>query len=329
MTPAVVAHRGASGYLPEHTLAAYELGVRQGADALEIDIVMTRDGQLIARHENEIGRSTDIARRAEYSRRRVARTVEGQRLTGWFTEDFSAAEIAGLRAVEPLPQLRATRHDGRYAVPSLPEILTLRAELAAELVRPVGLKIEVKTPHYFRRLELGIEAPLVTALEAAGVLAPRSPVEIMSFELAHLQRLRALGVPNPLVFLVEEDTARPVPDDPLARTYAEHLTPAGLSALARTVTALGPGRRVLFPGTADGSLGRASRLFAAVHDAGLRLDCWTFRAENAFLPKDFQMGGEPTGYGDMAGLVAAYVQAGVDTVITDHLDRTGLRSLLD
>ncbi len=323
--PGIVAHRGASGYLPEHTLAAYELGIRLGADAFEIDVVMTRDGQLIARHENEIGHSTDIAARAEFGRRRVSRTVGELHEEGWFTEEMSAAEIAGVRAIEPLPQLRSTAHDGRYAVPALPEILTLRAQLSAELARPVGLKVEVKTPQYFRRHGLAMEGSLVAALGAAGMLAADSPVEVMSFELAHLERLRALGVPNGLVFLVEDDPSRLVLDDPLGRSYADHITPRGLAALAPTVTALGPGRRVLFPGVAGGALGEPSRVFADVLAAGLRLDCWTFRAENAFLPTDFRSGEDPTTLGDMAGLVAAYVQEGVDTVITDHPDRTGLR----
>ena len=320
--PTIVAHRGASGYLPEHTLAAYELGVRQGADAFEIDVVPTKDGVLIARHENDLSGSTDVATHPAFAARRTTKTVNGHEITGWFSEDFTIEEIKELRCVEPLPGLRSTAHDGRYAVPTLREILDLRASLSVELGRPVGLKLEVKTPEYFTSCRLPIEDLLIPELTRAGVKEAGSPVEVMTFELHHLRMLRTLSVHAGMVFLVEEDLDLQVPGEGGA-TYGDLLTPGGLARVHDTATAIGPGRAVLFPPSDSGALGEPSRLFDRAHEIGLRVDCWTFRAENHYLPTDFRVGQHPATLGDMAGLVAAYVGAGLDTVITDHPDRAG------
>ena len=225
-----------------------------------------------------------------------------------------------LRAVEPLPGIRSTEHDGIHAVPALPAILALRGRLASDLGRDVGLKLEVKSPEYFTEAGLPMEEPLIDALAGAHELGTESPVEIMSFDYGFLVRLRGLGVTNRLVFLVEENLPARVPGHP-EWTYAEAIAPAGLAEAARHVDAIGPGRAVLFPGTPDGRLGDPAAVFTDVHAAGLRLDCWTFRAENLFLPTDLRVGADPAGLGDLAGLVAAYVDAGLDTVITDHPDR--------
>lgn len=318
--PSIVAHRGASGYLPEHTLAAYELGIRQGADAFEIDVVMTRDGVLVARHESNIAHSTDIARRPDFASLRATRAVEGLTQTGWFTEDLTWAEVQRLRAVEPLPALRSTAHDGEWGIASLEQILQLRSRLSEELGRPVGLKLEVKSPEYFTEIGLPIEPALIESLGAAHALGGESPVEVMSFDFGFLARLRGLGVENGLVFLVEEDPHRRVPGHP-EWTYGRALRPPALAEVAQVVTAIGPGRRVLFPGAAEGALGEPTSVFADAHAAGLRVDCWTFRAENAFLPPEFRSSEDPTEPGDLAGVVAAYVAAGLNTVITDHPDR--------
>ncbi|MCA0178613.1 MAG: glycerophosphodiester phosphodiesterase [Actinobacteria bacterium] len=245
--PTIVAHRGASGYLPEHTLAAYELGLRLGADAFEIDVVPTADGHLVARHENDLTGSTDVAAHPELADRRTIKVIEGVRHMGWFTEDFTLAEIGTLRAREPLPALRSTEHDGQYAVPALPEILTLRAQLAQEMGRPVGLKLEVKSPVHFAGIGHAVEDLLLRDLAAAGMLGPASPVEIMTFDLHHLRLLRERGVENGMVFLVEEDPSRPVPGEAGA-TYGDLTTPAGLARVRETAQALGPGRHALFTG---------------------------------------------------------------------------------
>lgn len=252
--PTIVAHRGASGYLPEHTLAAYELGIRQGADAFEIDVVPTRDGVLIARHENDLSGSTDIAQHAAFADRRTTKTVNGHEITGWFSEDFTTEEIKELRCVEPLPGRRSAAHDGQYAVPTLREVLDLRASLSVELDRPVGLKLEVKTPEYFTSCRLPIEDLLIPELTRAGVKEAGSPVEVMTFELHHLRMLRTLSVHAGMVFLVEEDLDLPVPGEGGA-TYGDLLTPGGLARVHDTATAIGPGRAVLFPPSDSGALG--------------------------------------------------------------------------
>lgn len=318
--PAVVAHRGASGYLPEHTLPAYELGIRLGADAFEIDVVPTADGHLIARHENDLTGSTDVAAVADLAPYKSTKVVEDLTRTGWFAEDFTLAQIGGLRAREPLPALRSRAHDDLYAVPTLPEILALRASLADDLGRPVGLKLEVKSPSHFASIGHPIEDRLIADLDAAGMLGADSPVEIMTFDLSHLRRLRERGVANTMVFLIEDLPARPVPGES-GVTYGQLSTPAGLASVRATAQAIGPGRYALFSGMPGGPLGEPRPLFAHAKAAGLRLDCWTFRAENAFLPTEFRSGDDPRALGDLAGLVTAYLQQGLDTVITDHPDR--------
>ncbi len=314
---AVVAHRGASGYLPEHTLAAYELGIRQGADAFEIDVVPTRDGHLVARHENDLTGSTDVRAHPEFADGRITKEIAGLRHTGWFAEDFTLAELATLRAIEPLPGVRSTEHDGRYAVPTLPEILALRARLSMELGREVGLKLEVKTPEHFATIGVPMTQRLLADLADADMLGAGSPVEIMTFEPHFLRALREQGVGNRLVALIEDEPGRPVPGE-AGTTYGELCTRAGLARLRESVEAIGPGRYALFGGAPGTPLGEPSPLFANAKAAGLRLDCWTFRAENAFLPTDFQRGEDPAAYGDLGGLVAAYVHHGLATVITDQ-----------
>ncbi|HPF80672.1 glycerophosphodiester phosphodiesterase family protein [Nostocoides australiense] len=319
LVPVIVAHRGACGYLPEHTLAAYELGIRLGADAFEIDVVPTTDGHLVARHENELSVSTDVATRRGFAERRTTKLIEGAAQDGWFAEDFTLVELRQLLARQPLRGLRSTAHDDAYAVASLPEILALRSRLAAELARPVGLKLEVKSPAHFAAIGHPMADRLITDLDAAGMLGADSPVEIMTFEPAFLRCLRARGVDNDLVLLVEEDPTRPVPGEG-ETTFADLTTPASLAELASLITGIGPGRHALFSGLPGGRLGEPLPLFADAKAAGLRLDCWTFGAENAFLPTDFRIGDDPAAYGDMAGFVAAYREQGLDTVITDHPD---------
>lgn len=321
--PTIVAHRGASGYLPEHTLAAYELGARMGADAVELDVVMTRDGHLVARHENDITHSTDVVSHPEFADRQATKTVDGLTRTGWFTEDFTLEELRRLRAIETLPQVRSGEHDGHFPIASLADVLGLRAALAAELGRRLEVKLEVKCARYFRELGLPMEEPLVSLLESCDLLGADAPVEVMSFEWTSLKLLREHGVANGMVFLV--DAVGGPPDLPAgragARTFAGFLTPAGLAEVATVATAIGPGKSLLFPPRPDGSMGEPAALFAAAHAAGLRVDCWTFRAENAFLPADLRRGQDPAAYGDLGIEVTRFVDAGLNTVITDHPDR--------
>lgn len=325
--PVVIGHRGASGHRPEHTLASYELAARLGADYLEPDVVATRDGVLVCRHENEISGTTDIAWRPEFADYRATKVVDGVEVTGWFTEDLTLAQLRSLRAVERLPGLRLgnTVYDGDFAVPTLAELLALRSRLEEELDRPLGVYVETKVPSYFAGLGLPLEEPLLADLDAAGLLGPGTPgsvprVYVQSFELGNLRRLRhELGLAHPLVLLTEPGGA---PWDLRLRgdrrTYADLLTPAGLAGLAQDVDGIGPDKRQVIPWTPDGRLGEPTSLVTDAHAAGLVVHPWTFRAENAFLPGEFRSPGDVGAPGDVAGEIAAYLEVGVDGYFTDH-----------
>lgn len=323
--PVIIAHRGASGERPEHTLAAYELAARKGADFLEPDLVATADGHLVARHENEIGGTTDIATRSEFSSRRTSKVIDGKVVTGWFTEDLTLAELRTLRCTERLPDLRPgnAAYDGQFQVPTLAEILDLRATLSAELDREVGIYPETKHPTYFRGLGLPLEESLVAALESAGLNRPDAPVFAQSFELGNLIALRRdLGLQVPLVFLAEIEGG---PYDLVAagqpRSFADLLSPVGLVELARWVEAIGPNKELVLARTPDGEQGEPTSLVADAHAAGLKVHPWTFRRENAFLPTDLQApGGDPMTPGDLTAELRAHLAAGVDGFFTDHPD---------
>lgn len=327
--PILIAHRGASGYRPEHTLAAYKLAAQMGADYLEPDLVATADGHLVARHENEISATTDIADHPEFADRHATKLIDGVEVTGWFTEDLTLAELRTLRCRERLPDLRPvnTVSDGMFAVPTLQDILTLRSRLATELDRDrdLGLYIETKHPTYFASIGLPLEETLVAELEAAGLNRPDAPVYLQSFELGNLIRLRRdLGARVPLVFLADTSGA---PYDFVAagdhRTFADLLTPAGLAELSRWVEGVGPHKDLVVSRTADGSLGEPTPLVADAHEAGLVVHPWTFRCENEFLPTDLR---GADGRGDVVAEIRAHLAAGVDGFFTDHTDQ-GVRAL--
>lgn len=321
---AVIAHRGASGARPEHTLGAYELAARLGADYLEPDLVATADGHLVARHENEISGTTDIAARPEFADRRTTKQIDGRAVTGWFTEDLTLDELRTLRCIERLPDLRPdnTAYDGRFTVPTLAEILELRGRLSVELGRKIGVYPETKHPSYFERIGLGLDAPLVAALDRAGLNEPDAPVFLQSFELTNLRALRTVhSAQVPLVFLAEREGA---PVDLVAagdtRTYQDLLAPAGLARLAEHVDAIGPHKELVVTRREDGSLGGPTSLVADAHEAGLAVHPWTFRRENAFLPTDLRGPGGPAGTGDVVAEIRAHLEAGVDGFFVDHTD---------
>jgi glycerophosphoryl diester phosphodiesterase len=321
--PLVIGHRGACGYRPEHTLASYQLAVEQGADYIEPDLVMTRDGALIARHENEIGGTTDVAQRPEFTSRRRTQRIDGVEVAGWFTEDFTLAEIRTLRARERLPELRAANraYDGLYPVPTFVEILEFlaatNAARAPKGLKPIGVYPETKHPSHFARLGLALEGPLLAALAAKGGAAP---VFIQSFETANLRVLRA-ATPHPLVLLLD---AQGAPWDLQAAGDARDsrvlMEPKNLMQLAQFVDVIGVNKRCVIQPDAGGRLGAPSALVSDAHRAGLAVHCWTFRAENEFLPASLRRGADPAAHGDLVEEIRAFQVAGIDGFFTDQPD---------
>jgi len=323
--PLIFGHRGASGYRPEHTLASYDLAVRMGADVIEPDVVSTKDRVLVVRHENEISGTTDVAAHPEFADRRTTKSIDGAAVTGWFTEDFTLAELRTLRAVERLPDLRqeSTVFDGRYVVPTLQEVLDFAAVQSKRTKRRIGVAPETKHPTYFDSIGLSLEEPLLAALRRSRLNSPRAHVYVQSFEEANLRDLRRLGLRTPVVQLTSAGpTARPydhvVADDP--ETYAAMTTPAGLRQVATYATWLGPDVRQLLPLDAAGNQVGTTTLVTDAHAAGLRVVPYTFRAENAFLPLQYRRGTDPADFGDLIGYLQVAYRAGVDGVFVDQPD---------
>jgi glycerophosphoryl diester phosphodiesterase len=286
----VIAHRGASGERPEHTLESYRLAIEQGADYIEPDLVMTRDGVLIARHENEIGGTTDVANRPEFAARRRAQIIDGETMTGWFTEDFTLAEIKGLRARERLPALRPRNcaFDGRFSVPTFDEILQLVTETNRR--RSTGPRIgvypETKHPAHFAAIGLPQEQAVLAALDRFDYGREGSPVFIQSFDPNNLRQLREM-THLPLVQLLEHELG----DLHRIAEYAD-----GIGIAKSLATAKG---------------------IADAHSLDLTVHVWTFRAENEFLPADLKIGDAPAGHGNLDGEIERYLSRGIDGFFTD------------
>lgn len=312
--PIVIAHRGASGERPEHTLASYKLAIEQGADFIEPDLVLTKDGILVARHENEISETTDVADHPEFADRKTTKTIDGQAVTGWFTEDFTLAELQTLRAKERIPRLRGTANDGKYAIPTFAEILDLLAEANKGRDHPVGVYPETKHPGYFASIGLPHEAPLLAILDQYGYRGRTAPVFIQSFEVGNLKALRAKS-DLPLIQLM--DAKGGPADDPKA-TYAMMATPAGLKAVAAYADGIGPNKDMVIPRGAIGTLGEPTSLVRDAHAAGLKVHPWTFRRENYFLPLADKGGLNPAGHGDLGAEIKAYLRTGIDGLFSDN-----------
>jgi glycerophosphoryl diester phosphodiesterase len=291
--PLVIAHRGASGYRPEHTLEGYRLAVEMGADFIEPDLVATKDGVLIARHENEIGSTTDVADR--FPDRKRTKTIDGQSLTGWFTEDFTLAEIKTLRARERLA-FRSHAYDGQFAIPTFDEVVDLAQRLAETRHRPVGVYPETKHPTYFRGISLPIEEKLLASLQRHGWNDRAAPVFIQSFEQDNLRELRKKTTVR-LIQLVSSATM---------------IEGDGLKSIAAYADGIGPEKRLLIPVNADGSLAPPTDLVARAHALKLLVHVWTVRIEKDFLPAGY--------HGDVAAEFEALRRLGVDGVFTDFPD---------
>jgi glycerophosphoryl diester phosphodiesterase len=320
--PLIIGHRGASGYRPEHTLASYELAARMGADYVEPDLVTTKDGVLVTRHEPEISGTTDVANHPEFTARRTTKSLDGVDTTGWFTEDFTLAELKTLRAVERLPQVRQenTIFNGRYQVPTFQEVIDLVKRLSRELHRDIGIYPETKHPTYFRKQGRALEPKLVDALNRNGLNRPGAKVFVQSFEVSNLKALdRQLRVP-----LVQLTSSTGAPfdftDTGDPRTYADLVTPAGLREVATYADGIGPEKIQIIPRDAAGNLAAPTTLVHDAHAAGLTLHPYTFRAENTFLPTNLRSSADPNAYGNLFAELQAYFAAGVDGVFTDNTD---------
>ncbi len=321
--PLVFGHRGASGYRPEHTLAAYELAVEQGADYIEPDLVPTKDGVLVARHENEISGTTDVAAHPEFADRRTTKTIDGRKVTGWFTEDFTLAELETLRAKERLPQVRPanTQYDGLYEVPTFEEVVELAADLSVSTGREIGIAPETKHPTYFDSIGLSMEEPLAAVLAEHDLDDADDPAVVQSFEISNLQDLDGM-VDTPLVQLLDSTGNAPY-DQVVAGTgltYDSMLTKKGIKAVAKYADWLSPYKLWVIPRTAANDLGEPTAVVDRAHRAGLPVVIWTLRAENSFLPAECRVGTDPNAIGDLACEVRAYLDAGVDAFFTDHPD---------
>jgi glycerophosphoryl diester phosphodiesterase len=319
--PLVIGHRGASGYRPEHTLASYRLAIEMGADYIEPDLVSTKDHMLVARHENDITGTTDVADHPEFADRKTTKTIDGVEHTGWFTEDFTLAELRTLRAKERLPDLRPanTAFNGLYQVPTLQEVIDLAKRAG------VGIYPETKHPTYFDSIGLSLEEPLLATLRANGLDSRKAKVFIQSFETSNLKELHT-RTRVPLVQLIDEVGA---PYDLVAagdpRTYADLVTPAGLAEIATYADGIGPSKNLIVPRDAAGNLLDPTSLVRDAHRVGLVVHPWTFRRENNFLPLDFRQGNPASpefirAAGDLPAELRLFFRLGVDGVFSDNPD---------
>ena len=313
-SPLVIAHRGASGERPEHTRAAYDRAIDQGADFIEPDLVLSRDGVLIVRHENEIGGTTDVAARPEFADRHTTRSVDGQSVTGWFTEDFTLAELQTLRARERLPALRPanTAFDGQEPVLTFQQVIDIARAGSARSGRPIGVCPELKHPSHFAAAGLMMEDLFVAVLAANALTGAEAPVLIQCFEVGPLQRLAA-RIDAPLLQLMS------VAGGPVDRpdlTYAAMATPEGLAAVSNHARWIGVETAMI-----ESDLTPTS-LVADAHDAGLKVAAWTLRAENWFLPAADRRGDPsrpdyPARHGDLKAQLGRLRALGIDGVFCD------------
>lgn len=323
--PLVMGHRGCSALRPEHTLGSYAKAIADGADFIEPDLVATKDGVLVIRHENDISGTTDIAAHSEFAGRRTTKTVDGTAITGWFTEDFTLAELKTLRARERLGALRpeSQSYDGAFQLVTLEEMVDFVTAEAAARGRTIGIIPELKHSTYFAGIGLPLEPRLMQAFAASAYLR-RAPVIVQSFEVGNLKALRpqVARLPNVQLMQLTEDP-RHSPHDAVAGgralTYAQMLTPSGLSEVASYADWIAPATRTIIPLGADGRLAASTGLTWAAHIAGLLVGCYTFRPENSFLAADFR-NGAGDGARNPAGSVAEirrYLAEGLDGFFTD------------
>jgi glycerophosphoryl diester phosphodiesterase len=333
-SPLVIGHRGAAGYLPDHTLQGYALAIQMGADYVEPDLVATKDGHLIARHEPNITTTTDVASHPEFADRRTTKVVDGVRETGFFASDFTLREIKTLRAVQPLPK-RPQQFNGRFEIPTLEEVIALVKRESRKRRRTIGIYPETKHPTYHKNLGLPLEGRLVAALRKAGWNRRRSPVFIQSFEQSNLKQLNRI-TPVRLVQLVDAFDVNPdgtlayeppfdrpydwtVSGDPrlLARTFGFFATDEGLREIRSYADGIGPWKRYIVSTTGTGSdserhLLPPTDLIERAHARGLLVHTWTFRNEGFRLVSEYQ--------GNPVNEYLQFYRLGIDGVFSDFAD---------
>ncbi|MDR8730567.1 glycerophosphodiester phosphodiesterase [Burkholderia pseudomultivorans] len=323
----VVGHRGASALRPEHTLASYRKAIDDGADVIEPDLVATRDGVLVARHENEISGTTNVSALPQFADRKTTRTIDGASLTGWFTEDFTLAELKTLRARERIPQVRPanTAYNDRFEIPTFDEIVALAKQMSAQTGRTIHLYPETKHPTYFQSIGLPLEDRLVDALLKDSYTARTATVYIQSFEVANLKAIRnRIGASQPnwkLVQLMDEADQRPYDfvkaND--TRTYGDLSTRDGMREIATYANGVGPYKTSIIAVGADGTLQQPTQYVRHAHEAGLVVHPYTFRPENNFLPASLKDGRTPDARNTDGSVreIQAYLRAGIDGFFTD------------
>lgn len=316
--PLVVAHRGASGYRPEHSRSAYELACDLGADAVEPDIVATKDGVLVLRHENEISGTTDVASHRQFADRKTTKIIDGQKITGWFTEDFTWPELQELRVRERIPKLRGKSFDGKEGILRLADLLEILDDRG-----DVGLVAEIKHATYFESIGLPLDELFAAELGFAGWSKdPRLTVEC--FETTVLRQIRARGVRATYVFLLESAGA---PADEVAARgndaalFSSYLTGEGLAGLAASgLHGISVDKRMLLINDKLSHVTGTNDLVQRAHAAGLSVYCWTLRAENYFLAKNFQRGKSAREFGAWRDEFQLIMRTGLDGVFADQPD---------
>ncbi|XP_047038057.1 glycerophosphodiester phosphodiesterase GDPD6-like [Helicoverpa zea] len=323
--PLVIAHRGASGYIPEHTLGAYALAATMGSDYLEPDVVMTKDGVIIARHDNELGLTTDVAQHPEFADRYRTQTVDAKVVSGWFTEDFTLAEIKTLRSIERIPKTRPgnARMDTAMDVPTMQEIIDLTKGLEVSLGRPIGIYPEIKHGTHFQRLGLAMEKPLVDLLHNNGYRDAKSHIYIQSFEVNNLKELKNMTDLRLIQLFAGNSSGQPFDQvvEGTTLTYAQMATAEGLREIATYAYAVGPDKRYIIPRNDEDKLGTVTSFVQDAHAAGLKVHPYTFRSENEFLPAEFRSDDpSPDALGDAEGELRAFLATGIDGLFTDQPD---------
>ncbi|WP_345134897.1 glycerophosphodiester phosphodiesterase [Dactylosporangium darangshiense] len=320
--PLVIGHRGASGHRPEHTLASYTLAIELGADFIEPDLVPTKDGQLVARHENEIGGTTDVSTKPQFASRKTTKVVDGVSVTGWFTEDFTLAELKTLRAVERLPAVRPHNaiYNGLFEIPTFQEVIDLAREQGRRVGRTIGVYPETKHPTYFRGIGLELEPLVAKVLKRNGLAGRNAAAFLQSFEPTSIKKLRGL-VDTPSVVLLDA-AGQPfdfkTSGDP--RTWADLATPAGLDYLKAFTDGVGATKNLVIARDAAGNLLQPTALIHDAHVRGLKVHSWTFRNENQFLPLNLRTGDDPNAWGKILDEVGIFLAAGLDGLFADYAD---------